>query len=162
RELAEIVRETVVGCRIEYAKDAGPDTRCYRVNFSKIGRALPEFKPQWNARQGAKQLYEAYLNIGLSLEAFEAPRYKRTYHMKQYISPNHIFSDYAYFSSYSDTWLQHVKDYTDMIVERFGLQAQSQVVELASNDGYLLQYFAAKGVPVLGIEPAANVAEVAL
>ena len=80
----------------------------------------------------------------------------------EYVSPDHIFSDYAYFSSYSDSWLQHVHDYTDLMVERFGLGEQSQVVELASNDGYLLQYFVAKGVPVLGIEPAANVAEVAV
>src|SRR5581483_7399580 len=80
----------------------------------------------------------------------------------EYVSPDHIFSDYAYFSSYSDSWLQHVHGYTDLIVERFKLGRHSQVIELASNDGYLLQYFVAKGVPVLGIEPAANVAEVAV
>lgn len=81
--------------------------------------------------------------------------------LEEFESPNHIFSDYAYFSSYSDTWLQHAKVYTDMVVERFGLDAQSYVVEIASNDGYLLQYFVAKGIPVLGIEPATNVAAVA-
>lgn len=80
----------------------------------------------------------------------------------EYVSPDHIFSDYAYFSSYSDSWLQHVHEYTDMAVERFGLGGQSQVIELASNDGYLLQYFVGQGIPVLGIEPAANVAEVAV
>ena len=74
----------------------------------------------------------------------------------------HIFSDYAYFSSYSDSWLAHAKVYTEKMRERFGLNAGSQVIEIASNDGYLLQYFKKAGVPVLGIEPAKNVAEVAI
>ncbi len=81
--------------------------------------------------------------------------------LQTYVTPEDIFSDYAYFSSYSDSWLAHAKRYTDQMVERFGLGANSLVVELASNDGYLLQYFVEKRVPVLGIEPAANVAEVA-
>jgi len=81
--------------------------------------------------------------------------------LQAYVTPEDIFSDYAYFSSYSDSWLAHAKKYTDQMVERFGLGANSLVVELASNDGYLLQYFVEKRVPVLGIEPAANVAEVA-
>ena len=72
-----------------------------------------------------------------------------------------IFSDYAYFSSYSESWLQHAKGYVDMMVERFGFDSDSQVMEIASNDGYLLQYFQEKGVPVLGVEPAANIAKVA-
>ncbi|NHC34863.1 class I SAM-dependent methyltransferase [Scytonema millei] len=79
----------------------------------------------------------------------------------EYVSPSDIFSHYAYFSSYSDTWLQHVRDYTDKMIGRWGLHEQSQVVEIASNDGYLLQYFVAQGIPVLGIEPAVNVAKVA-
>jgi SAM-dependent methyltransferase len=79
----------------------------------------------------------------------------------EFISPAEIFSEYAYFSSYSESWLRHVSNYTDVVTQRFGLGATSRVVELASNDGYLLQYFAKKGVPVLGVEPAANVAEVA-
>ena len=73
-------------------------------------------------------------------------------------TPDRIFSDYAYFSSYTDSWVRHAKAYTDDVVERFGLDGRSQVVEIASNDGYLLQHFVARGIPVLGIEPAANVA----
>jgi SAM-dependent methyltransferase len=79
----------------------------------------------------------------------------------EFESPEHIFSDYAYFSSYSTSWLDHSKRYVDAMTERFGLDGSSQVVEIASNDGYLLQYFVERGVPVLGIEPAANVAAVA-
>ncbi|MEM6403690.1 MAG: class I SAM-dependent methyltransferase, partial [Cyanobacteria bacterium P01_D01_bin.116] len=82
--------------------------------------------------------------------------------LQEYITPENIFSDYAYFSSYSDSWLQHAKNYVDMAVERFGLNHQSQVVEIASNDGYLLQYFVAKSIPTLGIEPAGNIAKVAI
>ncbi len=78
------------------------------------------------------------------------------------VRPEDIFSDYAYFSSYSDSWLRHAKAYTDMIVARLDLNRQSQVVEIASNDGYLLQYFVEKSIPVLGLEPAANVARVAI
>lgn len=82
--------------------------------------------------------------------------------LQEYITPENIFSDYAYFSSYSDSWLQHAKNYVDMAVERFKLNNQSQVVEIASNDGYLLQYFVAKNIPTLGIEPAGNIAKVAI
>ena len=72
-----------------------------------------------------------------------------------------IFSDYAYFSSYSDSWLQHAKNYTDAMIERFGFGHDSHIIEIASNDGYLLQYFKEKKIPVLGIEPAENVAQAA-
>jgi SAM-dependent methyltransferase len=82
--------------------------------------------------------------------------------LHEYVSPADIFTEYAYFSSYADSWVQHAKNYTDMITERLGLNAKSFVVELASNDGYLLQHFVAKGIPVLGVEPAANVAKVAV
>src|SRR3990172_11109479 len=82
--------------------------------------------------------------------------------VEEYVRPERIFTEYAYFSSYSDSWLAHAKAYVEMITARLGLFAASQVVELGSNDGYLLQYFVAKGIPVLGIEPARNVAEAAV
>jgi hypothetical protein len=81
--------------------------------------------------------------------------------LEEYVSPDHIFTEYAYFSSYSDSWLKHSSKYVDMISERLGLGAESLAVELASNDGYLLQYFMQKGIPVLGVEPAVNVAKAA-
>jgi SAM-dependent methyltransferase len=82
--------------------------------------------------------------------------------LNEYVAPEDIFTEYAYFSSYSSSWLDHVKDYVAMITERLGLGPTSYVVELASNDGYLLQYFVERGIPCLGIEPAANVAAVAI
>lgn len=82
--------------------------------------------------------------------------------LQEYVSPEHIFTEYAYFSSFSDSWVQHAKDYTDMIVARLGLDKRHYVVELASNDGYLLQHFVRKEIPCLGIEPAANVAKAAV
>lgn len=82
--------------------------------------------------------------------------------LEEYVSVGDIFSEYAYFSSYSDTWLKHAADYSDMIVSRLGLGQQSMVIELASNDGYLLQNFTRKQIPALGIEPAANVAKTAV
>jgi len=78
-----------------------------------------------------------------------------------YVSGESIFSDYAYFSSYSDSWVAHAKRYADAMIERLGLTPDSLVTEVASNDGYLLQHFQTAGVPVLGVEPAANVAEAA-
>jgi SAM-dependent methyltransferase len=78
-----------------------------------------------------------------------------------YVSGEDIFSDYAYFSSYSDSWVAHAKRYAEAMIARVGLTADSLVTEVASNDGYLLQHFLAAGIPVLGVEPAANVAEVA-
>jgi SAM-dependent methyltransferase len=79
-----------------------------------------------------------------------------------YVGPSDIFSEYAYFSSYSDSWVDHARRYATMAQQRFGLTADSLVVELASNDGYLLQHFVHSGIPVLGIEPAANVAAAAV
>jgi nucleoside-diphosphate-sugar epimerase len=86
RDLAEIVKETVPGCRVEYAEDAEPDKRTYRVDFNKVRRMLPEFQPQWDARRGAQELYEAYQKYGVKLEEFEGPKYKRVDHIKQLLS----------------------------------------------------------------------------
>jgi C-methyltransferase C-terminal domain/Putative zinc binding domain/Methyltransferase domain len=81
--------------------------------------------------------------------------------LPEYVSREYIFSEYAYFSSYSDSWLKHASNYVEMISRRLKLGTESLCVELASNDGYLLQYFVEKGIPVVGVEPAANVAEAA-
>lgn len=80
----------------------------------------------------------------------------------EYVTPKNIFSEYAYFSSYSESWKQHAREYVEMAIERFRLHEKSQVVELASNDGYLLQYFLERNISILGVEPAANVAAVAI
>ena len=82
--------------------------------------------------------------------------------LEAYVSPEHIFTEYAYFSSFADTWLEHCKAYTKLMVEQFSLNEHSQVIELASNDGYLLQYFVERNIPALGVEPAANIAKVAI
>jgi C-methyltransferase-like protein/putative zinc binding protein/methyltransferase family protein len=82
--------------------------------------------------------------------------------LEEFETPEQIFSDYSYFSSYSTSWLKHCRDYTGQMTEMLSLDQGSRVVEIASNDGYLLQYFHERGIPVLGVEPAANVAEVAL
>lgn len=86
RQIAEIVKETVPGCRIEYAKDAGPDTRCYRVDCSLLPRTLPSFRARWNARKGAEELYEAYKRYGLTLEEFEGARFQRIGHIRHLLS----------------------------------------------------------------------------
>jgi nucleoside-diphosphate-sugar epimerase len=85
RELAEIVKSVVPGCEIAYAPDAAPDKRCYRVDCNKIARTLHGFKPQWTARQGVEQLYQEYKRVGLTLEEFEGPKFKRIAHIKELI-----------------------------------------------------------------------------
>ena len=82
--------------------------------------------------------------------------------LEEYVGVTDIFTEYAYFSSYSETWLKHAADYADMIVQRLNLDPRSRVVELASNDGYLLQNFVRMGIPAVGVEPAANIAKVAV
>lgn len=90
REIAEIVQQTVPGCRIDYAPGAGSDKRCYRVDCSEIARTLPEFQPQWNARQGAQELYSAFQKVGLTLEDFEGTRYQRIDHIKMLLSAGNL------------------------------------------------------------------------
>jgi nucleoside-diphosphate-sugar epimerase len=86
RDLAEIVAQVVPGCTLEFAQDAGPDKRSYRVSFEKIKRKLPAFKPQWDARMGAEQLYKAYRASGVTLEEFEGPRYQRIGHINKLLA----------------------------------------------------------------------------
>jgi nucleoside-diphosphate-sugar epimerase len=93
REIAQIVKETVPGCEIAFADGAGPDKRNYRADFSKIGRVLPSFQPQWDARKGARQLYEAYKAIGLRLEDFEGPRYRRIDQIKRLLAEGNLGND---------------------------------------------------------------------
>ena len=93
RELADIVKEIVPNCQIEYAEGAGPDKRCYRVDCSKIRRVLPEFEPQWDARKGVKELYEAYQNVGLTLDEFEGNRYQRIAHIKALLAEGKLGKD---------------------------------------------------------------------
>jgi SAM-dependent methyltransferase len=81
--------------------------------------------------------------------------------LQEYVAPEHIFSEYAYFSAYSDAWLDHARQYVAMITRRLDLGPPSRVIEVGSNDGYLLQFFVERGVPVLGIDPARNVAKAA-
>src|SRR5690242_3412318 len=82
--------------------------------------------------------------------------------LEEFQSPEEIFRDYRYFSSFSDTWLKHAEAYTTSMVERFNLDTTSHVVEVASNDGYLLQFFRDRSIPVLGVEPASTVAQAAI
>lgn len=86
RELAEIVRSTVPRCSIEFAPDAGPDKRCYRVDCSKAENTLPGYQPQWDAKRGAQELYQAYLNSDITVDDFEGPRFKRIGHIRELIS----------------------------------------------------------------------------
>jgi nucleoside-diphosphate-sugar epimerase len=86
RDLAQIVAEVVPGCTVDFAEGAGPDKRSYRVSFEKIRRVLPAFKPQWDARMGAEQLYKAYRSSGLTLVEFEGPRYQRIGHIKKLLA----------------------------------------------------------------------------
>ena len=93
RDIAAIVADVVPGCRLEIAPDAGPDTRSYRVNFDKITRVLPAFRPQWDARRGAEQLYNAYRQSNLTLEEFEGPRYQRIGHIQKLIADGILSED---------------------------------------------------------------------
>lgn len=91
-ELAQIVTETVPGCRVEYAPDGGPDKRCYRINCGKIYRLLPSFHPQWTARKGAQELFEAYKAVGLSFSDIESGRYTRITQIRKLIKDGRLDS----------------------------------------------------------------------
>ena len=93
RELAEMIRHVVPGSRITYAEGAGPDSRCYRVDCNYIGRRLHGFKPQWTARRGIEQLYDAYCKTGLTVEDFEGERFKRIAHVKKLIREGEFDED---------------------------------------------------------------------
>lgn len=93
REIAEMVKEVIPGSRIDYAPDAGPDKRCYRVDCNRIARVLHNFKPQWTARRGIEQLYEEYKRIGLTLEEFEGPKFMRIAHVKSLIKEGVLDED---------------------------------------------------------------------
>ena len=99
RDLADVVADVIPGCKIEFADGAGPDKRSYRVSFEKISRRLPSFKPQWDARRGAHQLYEAYKSTGLTLTEFEGPRYQRIGHIKKLLQDRIIDADLRYVRS---------------------------------------------------------------
>jgi SAM-dependent methyltransferase len=123
------------------------------VTFADLGMSPPS-----NSFLKAEQLRA--MERFYPLHAWVCERCKLV-QLEEFESPQQIFSEYAYFSSYSESWLKHAQKYVEMMMVRFGFGPKSQVVEIASNDGYLLQYFKQRGVPVLGVEPAANVAKVA-
>jgi len=89
-ELAKIVEKTVPGCRIEFAKDAGPDKRCYRVDFGKFHSTFPDYKSKWDAVSGAEEIYQSYKKHGIRQEDFEGPRYKRIDHIKKLLSTGRL------------------------------------------------------------------------
>ncbi len=124
------------------------------VTFADLGMSPPSnayLKPeQLNAME---RFYPLHARVCESCKLVQ---------LEEFESPAEIFTEYAYFSSFSDSWLKHAERYVEVMIARFGFNADSQVVEIASNDGYLLQYFKQRGIPVLGVEPAANVAKVAV
>lgn len=124
------------------------------VTFADLGMS-----PMSNSYLTADQLSDMERFYPLHARVCEKCRLVQ---LEEFESPAEIFSEYAYFSSFSESWLRHAERYVERMVDRFGFDSRSQVVEIASNDGYLLQYFKKRGVPVLGVEPAANVAKVAL
>lgn len=106
RDLAEIVKETVPGCTIEFAADAGPDKRCYRADFTRIAKTLPTFQPKWDARRGARELYEAYKKVGLRVEDFEGARYKRIDHIQGLLTSGRLNQDLRWKTVESEQVLQ--------------------------------------------------------
>jgi len=144
-------------------------------------QAALKLAPAGSCRFCGAALTESVIDLGRSppanayLTAEELSHPEPTYPLHAYVcgscflvqlqdfqSPDELFGDYAYFSSYSDTWLKHVEHYCDDMIRRFSLGAEHRVIEVASNDGYLLQFFSERGIPVMGIEPAGNVAHEAM
>jgi nucleoside-diphosphate-sugar epimerase len=103
RDLADIVADTVPGCRVEYAPDGGPDTRCYRVNCDKLRRVLPGFRPQWTAHKGAHELYEAYHAAGLSFADLELGRYIRITHIQRLMQAGQLDSSLRWSNQHAET-----------------------------------------------------------
>jgi nucleoside-diphosphate-sugar epimerase len=103
RDLADIVAETVPGCQVEYAPDGGPDKRCYRVNCDKIRRVLPGFRPQWTARQGVQELYEAYRAAGLSFADLERGRYTRITYIQKLMHAGRLDSSLRWSNQLAET-----------------------------------------------------------
>ena len=101
-EIADIVKNVVPGCEIDYAPDAGPDKRCYRVDCNKIARVLKDFKPQWTAQRGVEQLYEAYKATGLTLEEFEGPKYKRIAHVQKLVAEGRLDKNLRWIQPHKD------------------------------------------------------------
>jgi nucleoside-diphosphate-sugar epimerase/SAM-dependent methyltransferase len=253
RDLAELVGEIVPGSQVEVANQAQADHRNYRVDFSKAARALPAFRPQWNARRGAEQLHRAYRDYGLTLAHMREPRYVRLARLAslmeadaldpglrwrparpapaqmpspasapraaaqpfacrscgaepcteildmgatplanrlleghelgaaepwyplalvfcprctlaqitETVPPEVLFREYVYCSSFSDALVAHAEGLARRLIEERGLDGRSLVLEIASNDGYLLQHYRRAGIATLGIDPARNVAEIA-
>jgi SAM-dependent methyltransferase len=133
------------------------------TNCRFCGGSLAEF-----VDLGMSPLCESYLTKDQlnSMEPFyplaaHVCRHCLLVQLEEYVAPEHIFSEYAYFSAYSDAWLDHAQRYVEITTARFGLGPMSRVIELGSNDGYLLQFFVQTGIPALGIDPAANVARAA-
>lgn len=124
-----------------------------RKTFLDLG-----FSPLANSYLNASQLNAAEKSYPLRVFVCETCLLVQ---LEEFESPDAIFSDYAYFSSFSTSWVEHARRYCDLMIERFGFGPEHQVVEIASNDGYLLQWFKGRGIPVLGVEPAANIAKVA-
>ena len=102
REIAEVVKDTVPNCQIEYAPGGGPDKRCYRVDCNKIRRMLPKFQPRWNLRSGAQQLYDTYRSVGLTIDDIEKGRYARIGHIQRLVSSGRLSDSLRWRTQESD------------------------------------------------------------